>query len=197
MNFVHIFFHPSVQALSTAGLINKYRAESVKSSAAVFWHHLASTGRRDAISLTFLAAGAQESRPVAVTNVTVPALPAVSAVGAGVSGAARVGLPGAEATDTCGALDLRQPPQVPGLAVDKQVPHAAHVAEAQRRRPDLGGQHQGVAVVRQTPEIHVAVQVEDLAAFVGGKSGALAVDGDEACRAEGESTSHYTMFGVL
>lgn len=54
-----------------------------------------------------------------------------------------------------------------------------------------------MAVVWQTPEVHVAVQVEDLAAFVGGKSGALAVDGDEAWRAGGESTSHYSMFGVL
>lgn len=168
----------------------------LKALQAAFGRHLASNGCRDTFSLTFLAAGAQESRPVAVANVAVPALPAVSAIGARVSGAARVGLPGAEAANTCGALDLRQPPQVPDLAVDEQVPHAAHIAEAERRRPDLGGQHQGVAVLWQTPEVHVAVQVEDLAAFVGGKSGALAVDGDEACRAGGESTSH-TIFGVL
>lgn len=108
-------------------------------------------------SLTFLAAGAQEPHPAAVAYVAVPTLPAVSAVGACVSGAARVGLPGAGTADARGALDLRQPPQVAALAVDEEVPHAAYVAEAERRRPDLGGQHQGVAVLGQTPEVHVAV----------------------------------------
>lgn len=90
-----------MQALSchsTAGLINKTQS-SVKSSAATFCCHLASNGRRDTFSLTFLTAGAQEPGPVAVANVAVPALPAVSAVGARVSGAACMGLPGAEAAD--------------------------------------------------------------------------------------------------
>lgn len=74
---------------------------------------------RATFSLTFLAAGAQEARSIAVANVAVPPLPAVSAVGARVSGAAGVGLPGAEAADARGALDLGQPPQVPALAVNE------------------------------------------------------------------------------
>lgn len=114
---------------------------------------------------------------------SVPALPTVPSVGACVSATPDVRLPGAEAADTCGTLNLCQPPQVPALAVNEEVSHAAHVAKAERGRPHLGGEHEGVAVLRQTSEIHVPVQVKDLTAFVSGEGDALAVHRYEACRA--------------
>lgn len=78
----------------------------------------------------------------------VPALSAVSPVGARVSGAPRVRLPGAEAADVGGTLDLGQPPQVAALPVDEQVPHTAHEAEAQGGCPHLGRQDEGLPIFR-------------------------------------------------
>lgn len=118
----------------------------------------------------------------------------MSAVGTRVPGTPDVGFSGAEAADTCGALNLRQPPQVTALSVNEEVPHAAHVAQAEGGGPNLGGQHEGLAVLGQTSEIHVPVEVEDLAAFVSGKGDALAVHRDEACRAGSESICTCTMF---
>lgn len=99
-------------------------------------------------TLTLLAAGPEVASTVAVTNVAVPAFSAVSAVGTRVSGAPDMSLPGAEAADTCGALNLGQPPQVPALPVNKEVPHTAHVAKAEGGGPYLRGEHEGLAVFR-------------------------------------------------
>ena len=100
------------------------------------------------VKLTLLTAGPEVASAVAVANVPVPAFPAVPAIGACVSGTPDMSFPGAEAADTCGALNLRQPPQVTALSIDEEVPHTAHVAEAEGRGPHLGGEHEGLAVLR-------------------------------------------------
>lgn len=98
--------------------------------------------------LTFLTTGTKVSSPIAVTNVAVPAFSTVSAIGTSVSATPDMSLPGAEAADTCGALNLCQPPQVSTLTVNEEVPHAPHVAKTERGCPDLRGQHEGVAILR-------------------------------------------------
>lgn len=99
-------------------------------------------------TLTLLTAATKVAGAVAVTNVAVPALSAVPTVGTCVSGAPDVSLPGAQAADTCGTLILRQPPQVTALTVNEEVPHTAHVAEAEGGRPHLRGEHEALAVLR-------------------------------------------------
>lgn len=57
-------------------------------------------------------------------------------------------LSGAEAADTCGALNLCQPPQVTALSVNKKVSDAAHVAKVQGGCPYLRGEHEGLTILR-------------------------------------------------
>lgn len=97
-------------------------------------------------TLTLLAAEAHIACAAAVTNMPVPALSALSAIGAGFSGAPQMSLPGAETADTRGALRLSQPPQVAALPVDEEVPHAANKAEAEGGCPHLGGQNEGLSI---------------------------------------------------
>lgn len=96
---------------------------------------------------TLFTARAEVARAIAVAYVAVPALPAEGAVAAGLPAAADVGLPGAEAADPRGHLHLGQLPQVAALAVDEEVAHAAHVAQAQGGGPHLRGQDEALAVV--------------------------------------------------
>lgn len=98
--------------------------------------------------LTLLAAGTEVASTIAVANVAVPALSAVSTVAACFSGTPDMSLSGAEAADTCGALNLRQPPQVTALSVNEKVPDAAHVAKAEGGRPYLRWEHEGLTVLR-------------------------------------------------
>lgn len=58
-------------------------------------------------TLTLLTVGTEVASAVTVTNVAVPAFSAMSTVGTCVSGAPDMSLSGAEAADTCGALNLR------------------------------------------------------------------------------------------
>lgn len=87
--------------------------------------------------LTDLTVGAHETRAGAVAYVAVPALFAQPPVATGGAAAAFLQLPGAEAANADGTLDLGQAPDVPALAVDEEVAHAAHVAIVEKRRPDL------------------------------------------------------------
>lgn len=97
-------------------------------------------------TLTLLTAGAHVACAAAVANMPIPALSAVSAIGARVSGAPQMSLPGAETADTHGTLHLGQPPQVAALSIDEQVPHAAHEAEAEGGCPHLRGQNEGLPI---------------------------------------------------
>ncbi len=98
-------------------------------------------------TLTLLTAWTQVASTIAITNVAVPALSADSTIGTCVSGTPDMSLSGAEAADARGALNLSQPPQVAALSVDKKVPHAAHVAEAEGGCPHLRGEHEGLAIL--------------------------------------------------
>lgn len=126
-------------------------------------------------TLTGLTVGPQVSGAGAVANVAVPAFVAVASVGTGLCAAASVGLPCAGHTDAWCALQLGQAPQVPTPAVHKHVPHAAHEAQAQRCAPHLGRQRKSLAFLRETAKVHLTIQVQDLAAFVGGEGHAAAI----------------------
>lgn len=69
--------------------------------------------------LTLLTAATEVAGTVAVTNVAVPAFSAVSTIGTCVSGTPNMSLSGAEAADTCGTLNLSQPPQVTALPINE------------------------------------------------------------------------------
>lgn len=131
-------------------------------------------------SRTSLTRASQVSRPGAVAHVAVPALPADAVVLARVAQALLGRLLGAGRFDPRGLLDLCQPSHVLTLAVDEQIPDAAHVAVVEQRRPHLSGEHQAHLVLRQTPEVKVVVQVQDLALAGGRVGSAEGVDGDGA-----------------
>lgn len=116
------------------------------------------------------------SSPGAVAHIAVPALPADAVVLARVAQALFGRLLGAGGFDPRGLLDLCQASHVLTLAVDEQIPDAAHVAVVEQRRPHLGGEHEAHLVFRQTPEVKVVVQVQDLALAGGRVGGAEGVD---------------------
>lgn len=109
--------------------------------------------------LTDLTISAQVTCAGAVAYVAVPALFAQPPVATGGAAAALLQLPGAEAAHANSALDLGQAPDVPALAIDEEVAHAAHVAIVEKRSPDLWWQDEVGFQLRQTAQEHVAVQV--------------------------------------
>lgn len=126
-------------------------------------------------SLTSFTVGPQVSSAGAVAYVAIPAFVAVAAVGTGLGAAASVGLTRAGHADACHTLQLGQATQVSAPAVHKHVPHAAHEAQTQRHCPHLRGKRKSFALLRETPKVHLTIQVQDLAAFVGRKRHAAAV----------------------
>lgn len=89
------------------------------------------------VILTSLAGASQVSRPGAVADVAIPALPADAVVLAGV-GQALFGLfSGAGRLHPHRLLGLSQPPDVFALTVHEQVSDAAHVTVVQQSRPHL------------------------------------------------------------
>lgn len=110
----------------------------------------------------------------------VPALAAAASVGTGLRAAPPMCLPRTEAADTRNALKLRQPPQVFAAPVYEEVPHATHKAQPQAGGPHLWRERKTAAVLRQTPQIHFTIEIEDLTALVGGEGHATAVNGDGA-----------------
>lgn len=127
---------------------------------------------------TYFTIGAQVSRARAVANVAVPALLAQPPIATGGAAAALLQLPGAEAAHAYGTLDLSQAADIPALAVDEEVAHAAHVAVVEQRRPNLRRQDEVGLQLGQAAQVHVAVQVQDLAALGGTEGHAATVDRD-------------------
>lgn len=126
-------------------------------------------------TLTGFTVGPQVSCASAIAYVAVPAFVAVAAVGTGLGAAAPVGLTCAGDTDARHALQLGKTPQVSAPAVHKHVPRAAHEAQPQRCCPHLGGQRESLAFLRETAKVHLTIQVQDLAAFIGGEGHAAAI----------------------
>ena len=71
--------------------------------------------------------------------------------------------------------------------VDEKVTDTAHVAVVEHRRPELGGQDEVGAVSGKPPQVHVALQVQDLALTAGRERGPSAVYRDGACGGDGGS----------
>ena len=137
-------------------------------------------------SLTSLTDPPQEAGPDAVTDEAVPALPAGAPVAAGSRGTLLQRLPGAERGHAHSPLRLGQAPEVSAPPVYEEVPHAAHVASPQRCGPHLRGQGQvHPPAFRETTQIQLALQVQDLTLSGGQEWRAAAVHRDGACGSDG------------
>lgn len=127
------------------------------------------------MSLTSLAGAVPEARPGAVTDEAVPSFltrPVVLARAAVALFPCHLVAGGFDAGHI---LRLGYLPDVLAAAVDEQVPDAAHVAVVEHSGPELGGQHQTHPVVRQTAQIKVPLQVQDLIFPAGSERGPTAV----------------------
>lgn len=116
--------------------------------------------------LTDFTVGPEVAGPGAVAHVSVPALLAEASVGTGAAAASLLQLPGAETAHARCALDLGQAPHVPALAIDEEVADASHIAVAEQGRPHLRRQHHVVPRLRQPPQVHVSVQIQEVTALV-------------------------------
>lgn len=87
--------------------------------------------------LTSLTRASQVTRPRAVADVAVPALPADSIVLAGVGQALLGWLSGAGGLHTHCSLGLSEPPDVLALPIHKQVSNASHITVVQQSSPHL------------------------------------------------------------
>lgn len=138
---------------------------------------------KDCISIivhTYLTVGAQVTGSGAVTNVTVPALFAETSITTGGTAAPFLQLPGAEAADTHGALDLCQTADVTALAVDEEVTDTANVAVVEECCPDFWGQNELRLGLRQPTQVHITVQVQDLTALWGAEGHTTTVHWDRS-----------------
>lgn len=129
---------------------------------------------------TYLTVGAEVAGSSAVTDVPVPALFAETSITTGGAAAPLLQLPGAEAADTHGALDLSQTADVTALAVDEEVTDTADVAVVKERRPDFWGQNELRLGLRQPAQVHVTVQVQDFTALWRAEGHAAAVHRDRS-----------------
>lgn len=100
-----------------------------------------------AMTPTSFTGASQEAGSRAVTHVAVPALPADPVVQTGVADALLGCFLGAGGFYPCGLLRLSHAPHVLALAIDEQVPHAAHEAVVQQSRPHFSGEHQASLVL--------------------------------------------------
>lgn len=125
--------------------------------------------------LTPLAGPSPVASARAVADEAVPAILAHGVVLAGVAVTLLGAHPRAGGLDARGVLHFRQLPDVLAAPVDEQVADAAHVAIVEHGGPELGGEDEASAVLRQPAQVHVPLQVEDLALPAGGERGAPAV----------------------
>ena len=137
-------------------------------------------------SLTSLTDPPQEAGPDAVTDEAVPALAAGTPVAAGSGGTLLQRLPRAEGGHAHSPLRLGQAPEVSAPPVYEEVPHAAHVASPQRCSPHLRWQGQvHPPAFRETAQVQLALQVQDLALSSGQERRTAAVHRDGACGSDG------------
>lgn len=91
--------------------------------------------------------------------------------------------------------------------IDEKVTDTAHVAVVEHRRPELGGQDEVGAVSGKPPQVHVALQVQNLTLTAGCEGSPSAVHRDGACggdRGSGDQVQGctdiltvYTMMEVI
>lgn len=131
--------------------------------------------------LTSLTDPPQKAGPDAVTDEAVPALSTDAPVATGGGCTLLQRLAGAEWGDAHSPLRLGQAPKVSAAAVYEEVPHTAHVASPERRRPHLRGQGQvHPPPLRETAQVQLALQVQNLALPSGQEWCAAAVHRDGA-----------------
>ena len=131
---------------------------------------------------TFLAGAVPEARARAVADEAVPPLLADAVVPAGLDVALLPRRLRARVLDARHVLRLGDLADVLAAPVDEQVPDAAHVAVVEHGGPELGGQHQTRPAAGQTPQVKVALQVQDLIFSAGRERRPAAVYRDDAWR---------------
>lgn len=117
----------------------------------------------------------------AVTYKAVPAIPAAGIVLAGVAVTLLAAHTVTEGFHTSSVLCLRQLTDVLAATINEQVADAAHISVVQHGCPQLGGKDESSPVFRETPQVHVTFQVQNLAFSAGCEWSALSVHRDGAC----------------
>lgn len=125
--------------------------------------------------LTPLAGSAPVPGAGAVTDEAVPAILAQGVVLARVAVTLLGAHAGTGGLDARCILHLGQLPNVLASAVNEQVADAAHVAIVKHGGPELGGEDEARAGLRQPAQVHVPFQVQDLTFPAGGEGRAPAV----------------------
>lgn len=92
--------------------------------------------------LTSLTDPPQKAGPDAVTDEAVPTLSTGAPIATGGRCTLLQRLPGTEGGDAHRPLSLGQAPEVSAAPIYEEVPHTAHVASPERRRPHLRGQRE-------------------------------------------------------
>lgn len=126
-------------------------------------------------SLTSLTGTIPEASSSTVTDEAVPSLLTCSAVLAGIAVALFPRHLTAGRLDAGHILGLSYLPDVLAPSVYEKIPDAAHIAVVEHSGPELSGAHQAHPVVRQTTQIKVPLQVQDLIFPAGCERGPAAV----------------------
>lgn len=126
-------------------------------------------------TLTSLAGTIPKAGPGTVTNEAVPALLTDPVVLAGVAVTLFPRHLTARRLDAGHVLRLSYLPDVLAAAIDEQIPNTAHIAVVEHSCPELSREHQAHSAVRQTAQIKVPLQVQDLIFPAGCERGPTAV----------------------
>lgn len=93
----------------------------------------------------------------------------------------------ARGLDASAVLCLCNLTDVFASTINEKVTDTAHIAIVEHRCPELSGQDEVSAVSGQPPQVHVALQVQNLTLTTGCEWGPSAVYRDGACGGDGES----------
>lgn len=126
-------------------------------------------------SLTSLTGAIPEASSSTVTDEAVPSLLTCTIVLAGVAVALFSRHLTTRGLDAGHILGLSYLPDVLAASINEQIPDAAHIAVVEHSGPELSGAHQAHPVVRQTTQIKVPLQVQDLIFSAGCERGPAAV----------------------
>lgn len=126
-------------------------------------------------NLTSLTGAVPEASSGAVADEAVPSLLTRPVVLAGIAVALFPRHLAARRLDASHVLGLSYLPDVLAASINEQIPHTAHIAVVEHSGPELCGEHQAHPVVRQTTQIKVPLQVQDLIFPAGCERGPAAV----------------------
>lgn len=146
---------------------------------------------------TSLAGPAQVACSGTIADVSVPPVPAHAVVFARVAKARFRCFPGAGGLHSSGALHFSHLPDVFALAVDEQIPDAAHVAIVEQSSPHLGGEDEAGFVFWEAPQVQLIIQVQNLTLPGGSVGCAQSVDRNGTCGKDRRHTGLYSVHRVL